>query len=207
MLDADGPKIGEKAIDLPEANLARILNFDGPNAKIAEWSAAELKGFLEVINTAVGHVANQSRTPAYYLMTGGTFSNIGGDGITALDAGLVQKVLNLNDTMSDPMREVARLICLVLDDKQKAAAMAAGKTEWADVEIRSDAQLADSLTKYSSIGFPFAWLAKQKIDDPDELAWVIDKWENERNDPYLAALAAKDKAAANVDAKPAVVSD
>ena len=191
VLDENGQKIGEKPIDLEEANFKRILNFEGPDAKIGTWPAANLAVFTEVIDIMVGHIANQTRTPAYYLMTGGTFSNIGGDGITALDAPLNAKVANIKAVMADPMREVGRLICLAQGDRAKAAAMAAGTVLWADHEIRSDTQLADSLTKYASIGFPFEWLAKQKIDDPDELADVIRAFERQQRDPYLDAIEAK----------------
>ena len=189
VLDESGQKIGERVIDLPEANIKRIMNLEGPDAKIDSWPAADLKGFLEVIGVMVGHVSNQTRTPAYYLMTGGTFSNVGGDGITALDAPLNAKVKNLKDVNSSPMRDGARLICLAQNQPAKAAAMSAGSVLWADHEIRSDSQLADSLTKYASIGFPFSWLAKQKINDPDELAAVIDAYEAQRGDPTLQQIA------------------
>ena len=189
VLDENGQKIGEKVIDLPEANIKRIMNLEGPNAKIAEWTPAKLDGFLEVISTAVNHIANQTRTPAYYMMGGTTFANIGADAIKALDAGLVQKVKNLNDVQSDALREGAVLICKAQGDEAKAKKMAAGSVEYADIEIRSDAQLADSLTKYASIGFPFEWLAKQKISDPDELSWVIEKWEKQQADPTMERMA------------------
>lgn len=189
ILDENGQKIGEKVIDLPQANIKRIMNFEGPDAKIGEWSAAKMDGFLEVISTGVNHIANQTRTPAYYMMGGTTFANIGAEAIKALDAGLVQKVKNLNDVQSDPLRDGAVLICKAQNDEAKAKAMAAGSVEYADIEIRSDAQLADSLTKYASIGFPFEWLAKQKISDPDELAWVIEKWEKQQADPTLERMA------------------
>jgi hypothetical protein len=189
VLDANGVKIGEKPIELDEANYKRIINLEGPDAKIASWPAANLAVFTDVITVMVGHISNQTRTPAYYLMTGGTFSNIGGDGITALDAGLNQKVQNLKDVQSDSLREGGRLICLAQGDLRKAAAMAAGTVEWADHEIRSDAQLADSLTKYASIGFPFEWLAKQKISDPDELAEVIAAYERQQADPTMERIA------------------
>lgn len=189
VLDENGQKIGEKVIDLPQANIKRIMNFEGPDAKIGEWSAAKMDGFLEVISTGVNHIANQTRTPAYYMMGGTTFANIGAEAIKALDAGLVQKVKNLNDVQSDPLRDGAVLICKAQGDEDKAKAMAAGSVEYADIEIRSDAQLADSLTKYASIGFPFEWLAKQKISDPDELAWVVEKWEKQQADPTLERIA------------------
>ncbi|MGV8973362.1 MAG: hypothetical protein ACOH10_13655 [Rhodoglobus sp.] len=185
----DGVKVGEKVVDLPEANFKRIIALDGPNAKIDQWDAANLETFTKVIEILVGHVCNQTRTPAYYMMTGGTFSNIGGDGITALDAGLNEKIKSLKSVQSGSLREGARLICLAQGKDEKAAAMSAGSVMWTDHEIRSDSQLADSQTKYKSVGYPFAWLAKQRITDPDELAWVMSEHEKELSDPTMEKIA------------------
>lgn len=191
VLDEDGQKIGEKPIDLPEANIRRILNFDSPTAKVDQWDPADMTKFLDVIKQARGHVMDQTRTPAYYFSSGTTIANISGDTVKALDAGLVQKVKGVNIVMGDGMRRTAEMICLAQGDKRKAAAMAAGATLWGDEEIRSEAQRADSMSKYREIGFPFAWVAKQKIDDPDELQEVLDAYEAERRDPTLENLARK----------------
>lgn len=189
VLDNNGQKVGEKVVDLPEMNYKRIMNLEGPNAKVDEWKAADLKGFLEVIKQAVGHISDQTRTPSYYFSSGTTIANISGDTVKALDAGLVQKVNGLNDVMRDGLRDGARLICKAQGDDRKAAAMAAGTVEMGDPEIRSDAQLADALSKYRTIGFPFEWVAKQKIDDPDELAEVLAAYEREQGDATLENLA------------------
>lgn len=185
VLDEAGQEVGRKAVDMAEANVKRIMAFNGPNAKIAEWTAADLKKFLEVITMAVGHIANQTRTPAYYLAGGTTFANISGDTIKALDAGLVAKVNGLNDVMSAPMRELGQMIYMAKGDGKAAAAMSAGVVHWGDTEIRSDAQLADSLTKLKSIGFPFEYLAGRVIDDPDELKTVLEQYEKEQRDSTL----------------------
>lgn len=187
VLDENGQKVGEKPIDLPEANIKRIINLEGPDADIKEWTAAKLDGFLEVIKTSVNHIANQTRTPAYYLVGGTTFANISADAVKALDAGLVQKVNNTNAVNAPALRDMAGLVYDAKGDTKAAAAVRAGTVLMGDVEIRSDAQLADALVKYKTIGFPFEWLAAQKIDDPDELEQVISQWKAEQGDPTLAA--------------------
>lgn len=189
ILDKDGQKIGEKVIDLPEANIRRILNLEGPNADVKQWDAADLSQFLEVIKRAVGHIADQTRTPAYYFSSGTGFSNISGDTVKALDAGLVQKTNGVNTSMSDGARRTGELVCIAQGDRARAAAMAAGSAVWAGVEIRSEAQLADAMLKFRQMGFPFEWVAKQKIDDPDELREVMDAYEAERRDGSMDDLA------------------
>lgn len=185
ILNENGEQIGEKVIDLDEANVRRIINFEGKDTKIDSWPAAEPKRFLEVIQAAKSHVQDQTRTPAYYFSSSGSISNISGDTVTALDAGLVKKVKGVNEVQSDGTRRTGEMMCLAQGDHAKAAAMAAGTVKMGDEEIRSEAQLADALMKYKEIGFPFEWIAKQKIDDPEELAEVLEAYERERRDPDL----------------------
>lgn len=188
VLNAEGVKIGEKTIDLPEANYRRIINLESPTAKVDSWAAAELEGFLKVITRARAHIADQTRTPSYYFSGESTIANISGDTVKALDAGLVKKVRGVNESMRDGLRNGARLICLAQGDKRKAAAMAAGTVLYGDPEIRSDAQRADAMGKLRTMGMPFAWVAGQLIEDPDELATVIEQYEAERGDPTLERI-------------------
>lgn len=180
IFDEAGNKIGEKPIDLPEAAVKRILNIEGPTAKVDTWPAAKLDVFTDVIDIAVNHIANQTRTPAYYLVGGKTFANLSADAIKALDAGLVQKVGERKTYFGEALREVARLICLAQGNQEKAAAMGAGRVLWTDHEVRSEAQRADASLKYKQMGMPFAWIAARHIDDPDELAEVIRQYEQQQ---------------------------
>src|SRR5699024_6774467 len=90
VLNEDGQKIGEKPIDLPEANVKRILNLEGPNAKIDQWDPADLAVFTGVIEKAANHIGNQTRTPLYYFAS--SIQNISGDTLKALETGLISKV-------------------------------------------------------------------------------------------------------------------
>lgn len=188
VLDKDGQKLGEKPIDMPEANIRRIISLAGEKAKIGQWDSADLGKFLEVIKRAVGHIADQTRTPAYYFSSGTGISNVSAEAVMALDAGLVKKVAGINMVMADGLRRTSELVCLAQGKAEKAARMAAGQVKWANAEVRSDAQLADAMLKYRQIGFPFEWVAKQKIDDPDELRDVMEAYEAERRDPSLDDL-------------------
>lgn len=182
VLDDKGEKIGEKPVGLSEANIKRIMNLEGPDAKIASWPAADLDPFLKVISQAVGHVASQTRTPAYYFITGGTIANISADAIKALDAGLVQRTRDAGEFLGEGLNEIDRLVCLAQNNETKAKAVSAGKTMWADMEVRSEAQRADASQKYRAIGFPFEWIAKRHIDDPDELKQVLAQHQAEQDD-------------------------
>lgn len=181
ILDENGRKVGEKPIDLPEANVKRILNFEGPDAKIGQWDSADLEVFTTVIEKAVGHVASQTRTPAYYFAN--KIENISGDTLQALDAGLVSKIHDRMMFYDYPILEIYSLLALANNNPSKAKAIKSGTVMWADSETRSDAQKMDGLVKLQNIGFPFAYIAEQFTGgDADETERIIKMRDKEQEE-------------------------
>lgn len=185
VLNKDGQKIGEKPIDLPEANIKRILNLEGPNAKIGQWDSANLEIFTGVIEKAVGHISNQTRTPLYYFAT--AIQNISGDTLKALDSGLVAKIGERLTTTEDPVLEIHRLMALVADNKALADSIRGGTAVWRDWEVRSEAQKVDALAKLKDIGFPFEYIAERYVNgDADELDRIMVMYKAQvREDPLM----------------------
>lgn len=182
VLDKDGKKIGEKPIDLPEANVRRILNLEGPDAKIGQWDSANLETFTGVIEKAVGHIANQTRTPIYYFAS--SIENISGDTLQALDAGLCSKVSDRQLYANDPLKDVFELISLALGDEQLAKAVRGGTIMWHDHEMRSDAQKMDKLVKMQTLGFPQEYIfEKYTGGDADEVKRIMEMREADKSDP------------------------
>lgn len=178
VLNDQGQVVGHKPVDLPEANVRRILNFEGPDAKIGQWDAAKLDTFTDVIEKCANHIGNQTRTPLYYFAS--SIENVGGDAMKMLETGLVSKIGEIKKFETRPIRETFRLMALARGDEALAEAVRGGTVLWSDHESRSDAQLADSLTKLAQIGFPFEWLAGKYVrGDVDELARIMEMREAE----------------------------
>ncbi|MGR7002802.1 phage portal protein [Yinghuangia aomiensis] len=171
ILDENGKKIGERAIPLEKFAVDRVLWLTDPNAKIANWPEANLKGFTDVIEVAVGHIAAQTRTPQHYLI--GRMANLSGDALIAAETGLVKKVEEKQLWFGHALREVFRLICLARGEKARASAVSGGKVVWGDVESRNVSQLADALLKLKQIGFPFEYLAARFGLTPTEITEVV----------------------------------
>src|SRR5690606_518686 len=107
ILDAAGQVIGKRPIELDKLIRDRIMFLPGDNARIAEWSAANLDAYSKVIEHAVEHIAAQTRTPAHYLIAAS--SNTPATGYELSEAGLVSKS-NERITYADPsVREINRL--------------------------------------------------------------------------------------------------
>jgi hypothetical protein len=176
-LNAAGEIIGKTPVDLDKFQIDRVAWITGKDAKIAEWQAANLAAYSEIIEVAVGHLAAQTRTPQHYLI--GKMANLSADALLAAETGLVQRVDEKKLWFGQGLREVARLILLAQGKDVEAEAMRSGRVLWADSESRSHAQMADALLKLKQLGFPFEWLALRYGLTPTEVADVVAMREHE----------------------------
>lgn len=161
ILNEQGQKVGEQAVDLKKLAEDRILWLTGQNTKIGQWAPAQLDVFTKVVETAVSHVAAQTRTPPHYLILGQGMVNISADGMRAAETGLLMKVGEEQLFFNPPTRETFRLMALVRDKRDVADQCRRGTPKWKDAENRSEAQTVDALQKLQAIGFPFEWLAER----------------------------------------------
>ena len=188
ILDENGNEVGEREIDLKKFMADRAIWLEDPNTRIAEWSATNLKAYTDIIEIAVGHIAAQTRTPAHYLLIGGTIANVSGDAMKALETGLVKRTEEKTQHFGRATRDVFELVALVQDNKEKAAAVRGGKVLWRDIENRSDAQRADSLSKKRDIGYPLRYLLELDGLPPQEIDRVMGMVEREQSDPIAETL-------------------
>lgn len=173
ILDESGNVVGERPVDLKKLRQDNIAFITDPNAKAFQWTPANLKVFTDVIEIQVGHIAAQTRTPAHYLLIGGTIANVSGDAMKALETGLVKRTEEKTQHFGRAIRDVFELVALVESDERKAAAIRVGKVLWKDVENRSDAQRADALSKKRDIGYPLRYLLELDGLPPQEIERVM----------------------------------
>lgn len=161
ILNEAGVKVGEKAVDLKKLSEDRILWLTGQQTKVGQWDAAKLDVFTTVIEIAVTHIAAQTRTPPHYLVLGKGLVNVNAEGMKTAETGLVMKVREQRTYFGPSGRDTFRLMALAAGDTKAAEACRQGVVQWKDAENHSEAQLADSLVKLGTIGFPFEWLAER----------------------------------------------
>jgi hypothetical protein len=185
ILDENGEQIGERPVDLAKFAVDRVLWITGEDAKIAEWQAANLAAYTDVLEVAVGHIAAQTRTPQHYLI--GKMANLSGDALIAAETGLVKRVEEKQLWFGQALREMFGLIALAQGNEAKARDIRSGTVLWADAESRSQAQLADALLKLRQIGFPFEWLAGRYGLTPQEVVDLLEMKKRESElDPVLS---------------------
>ncbi|MFI8263673.1 phage portal protein [Streptomyces sp. NPDC085665] len=152
ILDDTGEVIGEEDLPLDRFRSDRLLWLEKEGASIAEFSAADLANYTNVIAIAVQHIAAQTRTPPHYLL--GQMVNVSADALAASEAGLVAKVTERQRHFGSGLREVMRLEALANGETARAEALALGSVIWRDPQFRSDSQYADALVKLKALGLP-----------------------------------------------------
>jgi hypothetical protein len=207
--DAAGKKTGEKEVDLKDLNLRRLFWVEGEGASAGSWPAANLEVYSAVIETAIGHLAAQTRTPQHYLI--GKMANLSSDALIAAEVGLVKRTMEKQLWFGQALREVQRLVALAQGNTGKAKAYQAGKVLWADVESRSQSQLVAALVQLKAIGWPFEDLARRYGLTPDDVAQLLQMREREvEQDPILAMLGTKELGNSGIAGKtpdPALLDD
>jgi hypothetical protein len=180
-------------IDPKELTAGRLLWLPSVDAKIDSWEAASLDGFSRIIEQLVGHIAAQSRTPAYYLMSQAGMSNVSPEGVETGEAGLVMKVHASQEQYNGGLRDIAVLVARQLGEDALAKQCRRAQIVWKNPRNPSQAQAADSFQKMLAAGLPLEWLlAKELQYSPDEIAAVMDmKAAQDKKDKADAAKAAE----------------
>lgn len=189
ILDENGEVVGEKQIDLKKWRKDRIGWLEDATAKAHEWQPAKMDPFTAVIEIMVGHLAAQTRTPAHYLLVGGTMANVSGDAMKALETGLVARTREKSQHFGRAARDVFELMALVRNDTGKAQQVRGAEVLWRDIENRSDAQVADAASKDRDIGLPLRYILERRYNlSPSEIDRVMDMVAAEASDPIASAL-------------------
>lgn len=180
-----GEVTGTRPVDMKDFAEKRLLFLSGENAKIDAWDAARLDVFTDTIEIGVGHIAAQTRTPPHYLVANKGLSNLSGDALTAAEIGLVQKSNEFITFTNPAIREVLRLIALVMDQAGLVAEAGLATIVWKNREIRSESQMADALLKKRQMGYPFEFLMELEGNDPTTIERVMAMVEQEQADAQL----------------------
>lgn len=187
ILNEDGVKVGEQAVDAEALKSGRLLWLTGQNTKIGSWDAAKLDVFTGVVNVAVKHIASQTQTPIHYIM--GELGNVNGETLTATELPLATKVRGGNKHLTQPVREIFRRFALVRGNKGLADAARSAVVQWKNPETMSDAQVSDAASKDKTIGWPFAAILERRYNlSQPEIARIQAMAEAEATDPTITSM-------------------
>ncbi|WP_313812998.1 phage portal protein [Glutamicibacter sp.] len=187
ILDKDGQIAGYQDVELDELIKEKIIFLPGQDARIEEWTAANLEAFSKVISQIVEHIAAQTRTPPHYLVA--KMINTAAESLNIAEAGLVSKVKERILYASKGIKKTFRLMAAARGaSAERIEVLRAGTIIWDNIQYRSEAQMADVGTKLKSAGFPTEYVVEKLVTDPVQVARVMKMVERERTmDPFIAA--------------------
>lgn len=140
-------------VDEPfRAAIDRLWMVDDPDVKFGEFSATDLRPFIDAVEADVTHLAAITKTPPHYLL--GKEVNISAEALKASEAGLVAKTARHRDQFSEAWEEVLRLAVAVRDPKDPRAQDLASMVIWRDIEQRTWGETVDAILKMQALGVP-----------------------------------------------------
>lgn len=152
------------AVQPYEAAIDRLWVAGDPDVKFGEFSANDLKPYIESIEEDVQHIAVQTRTPRHYFLVQGQAPS--GDAIKSAEAGLVAKVVAKQAHIGAAFAEAVRVRHLVAEGRDVPV-----ETVWADPEFRTLAELTDAVIKQYQTGLIPLRVAQEKLGfSPSEIS-------------------------------------
>lgn len=153
------------------AALDRLWVVDDPDVKFGEFSATDLRPFIDAIEADVTHLAAITKTPPHYLL--GKEVNISAEALKASEAGLVAKTARHRDQFSEAWEEVLRLAVAVRDPKDPRAQDLSSMVLWRDIEQRTWGETVDAVLKMQALGVPqeALWSMLPGVTPQDVARW------------------------------------
>jgi hypothetical protein len=150
-----------------QAMQSRLWVFESQDAKIGEFSAADLENYVKFRRHLIDGLTAKSRTPPHYVA--GSIVNASGDALKAAETGLVAKVEKKKKPFGEAHEEAIALAFKSINDTERAKVTDA-ETIWGDSESRTFGELIDGLVKLATIGVPQKVLWQKAGFSPQEIA-------------------------------------
>lgn len=162
------------------------------NTQVGEFSAADIGQYLDTIDKLTNAIAIISRTPKYYFMSTG--ANVSGETLMVMEAPLVKKIKQLQESFGQSWLDLARLA--VVDD-------VATTVTWERPESTQPLSIAQAQQAQVSIGIPLVTVlrkdgwSKDEIDQLKQDRIEEQKWRFDSSELALQAAMLRERQANN----------
>lgn len=153
------PTTGEKLFD---AYMAKIMAFEDPDAKAQQFSAAELRNFVDALDALDRKAAAYTGLPPQYLSYSSQ-NPASAEAIKSSEARLVKKVERKNLVFGGAWEQAMRIAVLAMKGEVDAE-MLRLETVWRDPSTPTYASKADAATKLYASGAGIIPLERARID-------------------------------------------
>ncbi len=144
-----------------------------PDTKFGDFDQVDIRQALEAIRDDIGDFAAITQTPVTYLT--GRMVNVSGDALTAAQVSLNSKKRTRIEAMGWFFEAVMKT-CFAYSNDPRAFEIEA-ETLWADPEVRTLAELADMVSKFSAAGVPPRFYLERAGFSPAEVEAAVGEME------------------------------
>jgi hypothetical protein len=134
--------------------------FSSGDVKVGQFSAGDVKGYIESKQSAVRDIASISQTPAQNLGVD-ALVNISEATLAGLEAGKDRKSAEIQTALGESFEQLFRT-CAHITGDEKSSMDYGAEVKWLDTTARSFAQQVDGLVKLAA-----------GLGIPDELTWEM----------------------------------
>jgi hypothetical protein len=153
------PTTGEKLFD---AYMAKIMAFEDPDGKAQQFSAAELRNFVDALDALDRKAAAYTGLPPQYLSYSSQ-NPASAEAIKSSESRLVKKVERKNLVFGGAWEQAMRIAVLAMKG-EVGAEMLRLETVWRDPSTPTYASKADAATKLYASGAGIIPLERARID-------------------------------------------
>lgn len=136
---------------IQKASASRMWTLQGEDVKVGEFSQADFRPFLDVLNFWTRTIAFSSSTPPDAFLLG-ELVNVADGAVARLEGSHIAEVQSLADSLGEGYEELMRL-ALLIEDNPKAADMSSS-VRWADFERRSATEQMGVAKDLKELGAP-----------------------------------------------------
>ena len=154
------PETGEKLFD---AYIARILAFEDPDAKATQFSAAELRNFVDALDALDRKAAAYTGLPPQYLSTSSD-NPASAEAIRSAESRLVKKTERKNKIFGGAWEEAMRIAYKVMNGGEVPPEMYRLETIWRDPSTPTYASKADAASKLYANGMGVIPKERARVD-------------------------------------------
>ncbi len=194
------PETGEKLFD---AYIARILAFEDPDAKATQFSAAELRNFVDALDALDRKAAAYTGLPPQYLSTSSD-NPASAEAIRSAESRLVKKTERKNKIFGGAWEEAMRIAYKSIKGGDIPPEYYRLETIWRDPSTPTYAAKADAATKLYSNGMGIIPRERARMDMGYTIAEreEMQAWD-EQESPMGMATAGMPRGMADPAAEPA----
>jgi hypothetical protein len=149
-----------------KTSVAKLMAFEDPDVKVGQFSASDLKGYLDSKQSGVQDLAAIAQVPPQALL--GHISNLSAEALAATNDGRDRRAGEIKVSLGESFEQFLRLGAAAAGDVD-AAGDESSRVRWADTTARSLAQTVDALGKLTSLlGVPAEALWERIPDTTDQ---------------------------------------